>query len=1041
MDSPTTPSNHGSTSLDLEQGYPDAGAKKPQFELSMGGGKPMPPALPDASDYVVEFDGPDDPAHPFNWSFSSKVYISSISCLGTLTASFTSAIFAPGTPSASKYFNISSEVGTLGTTLNVLGFAFGPVVWAPASELIGRRWPLIIGMLGGAIFTIGSAVAKDIQTLIICRFFAGAFGASQLSVVPGVLSDIWDSQHRGDVMALYALTVFIGPFCAPFIGGFIVENALCWRWTLHIPAFMGFASGILFLRSLRETYAPVLLVSKAARLRRGTANWGIHAKMDEVEFDFGGLLRKYFTRPLKMLVTEPILLLISLYMSFIYGIVYALLEAYPYVFETIYGMSPGVAGLAFIGLIIGQVSACAFIISRSPAYAKNLAANGGVAVPEWRLSPTAVGAPVFVVGIFWFAWTAFIPSIHWMVPIAAGVPIGFGILCIFFPCFIYLVDAYLPLAASAVAANIILRSSIAAGFPLFSKQMFANLGVQWAGTLLGCMALIMVPIPFAFRRYGPLLRKNSKLAPWGYDCHYGTERHTKPRPTAISPLAASESTLVIGSAEGPRGSAHPRTVVRSLSANSGAAFVRKMGLKVDPVNAPRLNLFGWNLGARHLPSGLSTAATGLPIVNIVSRDEMTQLANVYFSKVDPCYGFISKEAFFERLSNRWLSTSVSSIYDSVLAGVGALGLLFSERTAKVTELLLQECARSSLESYDAFTAPSMDLITGWLLRVVYMRMTAPPYSAWLASSNLMHLIEAAGLHYEGSDAIGISSAKCNPDSRRRLVGVAVHQNMWSSYDLGLSRVSLKADLSLPVTPRPGDFTAELLELLPISASLDPEETHDESELQWSLGQVLDRTHTQPPSVMAQTNVVLCILRRLQLLNMNTSPAISDRVLDQFRNALQSAHTMLADCSPWHHTANVPFHIITILLEMDTCDSLALLPSAMETLKLAASTYNTATMREAYATARLLVFLYQQRRYHDAQLLGSVLDGDSQQETSLFNPTSRAKTPIPNGISHLEEMPLLGELVADMPSLQGFDIEQFLDMDMLRSAPEVDVNQP
>ncbi|KAL4959535.1 MFS transporter/fungal specific transcription factor domain-containing protein [Aspergillus stella-maris] len=1002
----------------------------------------MPPALPDTSDYVVEFDGPDDLAHPFNWSFSSKVYISSISCLGTLTASFTSAVFAPGTATASAHFNISSEVGTLGTTLYVLGFAFGPVLWAPASELIGRRWPLTIGILGGAIFTIGSAAAKDIQTLIICRFFAGVFGASQLSVVPGVLSDLWDSKHRGDVMALYALTVFIGPFCAPFIGGFIVECGLGWRWTLYIPAFMGFASGIIFLGSLRETYAPALLVSKAARLRRETGNWGIHAKMEEVEFDFVELTRKYFTRPLKMLVNEPVLLLISLYMSFIYGIVYALLEAYPYVFETVYGMSPGIAGLAFIGLIIGQVLACGFIISQSSVYAKKLMANGGTAVPEWRLAPTAVGAPVFVIGIFWFAWTVNTPSIHWMVPTAAGIPIGFGILCIFFPCFIYLVDAYLPLAASAVAANIILRSSVAAGFPLFSKQMFANLGVQWAGTLLGCLALIMVPIPFAFRRYGSLLREKkpcNTCTSWGYDCHYGTERNTKSRPSAISPIAPSTNTTAVPSTDGPEGTAHPRTVVRSLSANSGAAFVRKMGLKVDPMNAPRLNLFGWNLGARHLPSGLSTAATGLPIVNIVSKDEMTQLANVYFGKVDSCYGFIDKEAFFERLSTRWLSISAGSIYDSVLAGVGALGLLFSERTAKVTELLLQECARSSLESYDAFIAPSVDLITGWLLRVVYMRMTAPPYSAWLASSNLMHLIEAAGLHHETPDGIGLPNTKCEPDIQRRLIGVAVHQNMWSSYDLGLSKVPLKADLSLPVTPRPGDFTAELLELLPVSASLDPEETHDESELQWSLGQVLDRTHTQPPSVMAQTNVVLCILRRLQLLNMNTSPAIADRVLDQFRKALQSAHTMLADCSPWHHTANVPFHIITILLELDTCASLALLPSAMETLKLVASTYNTATMREAYATARLLVFLYQQRRYHDAQLLGSVLDGDSPQETSTITSTARAKTPILNGISHLEEMPLLGELVADMPSLQGLDIEQFLDMDMLRSAPGVDLN--
>ena len=66
-------------------------------------------------------------------------------------------------------------------------------------------------------------------------------------------------------------------------------------------------------------------------------------------------------------------------------------------------------------------------------------------------------------------------------------------------------------AASAVASNIMLRSAVAAGFPLFSRQMFQNMGVQWAGTLLGCLAAVMIPIPIIFRAYGPLLRGKSKI--------------------------------------------------------------------------------------------------------------------------------------------------------------------------------------------------------------------------------------------------------------------------------------------------------------------------------------------------------------------------------------------------------------------------------------------------------------------------------------------------------------------------------------------------
>ncbi|KAL5046166.1 hypothetical protein BDW71DRAFT_207527 [Aspergillus fruticulosus] len=531
---------------------------------------------------------------------------------------------------------------------------------------------------------------------------------------------------------------------------------------------------------------------------------------------------------------------------------------------------------------------------------------------------------------------------------------------------------------------------------------------------------------------------------WGYECYYAAAPSSGYKTTA-PPSEPPGSTAPPGGA-GIGGAHHrpaidPQRVARSLTANSSAVFVRKMGLKVDPANAPRVNLFAWNVGARRLSSGLVPATAGLPLVDLVPLGSMRQLAEVYFAKVDPCYGFIDQQAFFQRLNARWSSSSSGggggrgSIYDSVLAGVAALGLLFSERTASAAELQLIETAKAILESYDGCAPPSLDLITGWVLRVVYMRMTATPYSTWLASSTVVHLIEAAGLHHEDPNP------PCSADVRRRLVGVALHQNMWPSYDIGLSRVPLKANLSpsLDMAPRPGDYTTELLGLLPISARLDPEQAPDSSDsdlhLHRALFETLDRTHTQPPSILAQTNVVLCMLRRLNLLNINTSPTLPDRILSLFRQALQSARTMLAACCPWQHIANVPFHIITILLEMDTCASLALLPEAMQTVKMVASTYNTPTMREAYTTARFLIFVYQQRRSRDVRLLNGVLDADGQPQAepepgSVRNGTQAA---LPRSSPNLDEMPLLEELVADMSELQELDFDQFLSLDMLRSA--------
>ena len=289
----------------------------------------------------------------------------------------------------------------LGTSLFVLGFAAGPVIFAPGSELIGRRWPLCIGMAGSSIFTIGAATSKDIQTLIICRFFAGLFGASPLCVVPGVLSDMYDNKYRGMAITIYALTVFGGPFLAPIIGQLMTDSYLGWRWTQYLPAILGFADALLLGVASRETSASVILVDRAVRLRRRTRIWAIHAAHERLELDLDAVLKKYLTRPLKMLATEPVVLLVSAYMSFIYGLVYALLQAYPYVFGHVYGMSSGVRDLPFLGLLLGVILAVVFVLSQHQTYIRKLEANNGKVVPEWRLGPPILGAFVFAIGLFW----------------------------------------------------------------------------------------------------------------------------------------------------------------------------------------------------------------------------------------------------------------------------------------------------------------------------------------------------------------------------------------------------------------------------------------------------------------------------------------------------------------------------------------------------------------------------------------------------------------------------------------------------------------
>lgn len=462
-------------------------------------------------------------------------------------------------------------------------------------------------------------------------------------------------------------------------------------------------------------------------------------------------------------------------------------------------------------------------------------------------------------------------------------------------------------------------------------------------------------------------------------------------------------------------------LVRRLEANSGAAFMKRLGHKIDPGRAPKLNLFSWNIGNRQLTSPVTSTTSALPIVQTTALDNMKALAHVYFDKVHPCYGFIDQNLFFERLELRWKSPLLWELYDSTLAGVAALGCLFSLRDATITELRLVRTACAVLDMQHLSGPPSIDLLTGWTLRSIYLRMTDSPHSTWVASSTLMHLVEAAGLHPE-SHSVLPERVQCDVEIQKRLVGVAHHLNVWTSYDLGLSRVSFQKD-DLPALPleKHGDCTVELLRLLPVSVSLDPSRSKDETDLTSTLSNLLDGTHTQPPSVMAQCNLVLCVLRRIHTQNLDIPSELAAKVLRLLKKGLNCARSMVLDCSPWHQVANVPFQIICILLVMDTRSSLAMLPEAMQTLGLVASIYDTETMREAHSAACLLVMLHQQRRKDDVAVFGEALHVHQQGRPRLSPPQLD-----PNS----EEYSWLGALVADLPGLQRIDLDQFLNTDMI-----------
>lgn len=481
---------------------------------TMGGDRDYPPELGDQKIYQVDFDGPDDPNHPHNWPLSEKLTVCAGLAVTTLTVVWGSSIFSSAIVYITKIYHVANVVGTLGISLYVLGFASGPVIWSPLSELYGRKMPILLSSFLFTCFTFAAATSKDLQTLLLCRFFAGFTGSAPLTVVAAAFSDMFGNETRGKALLIFSGTVFTGPLLAPVVGGFIAESYLGWRWTMYITGIMAGACFVYNVFFLKETYHPVILVSKAREIRERTGNWGVFAAHERVELDLNTIVKNNLTRPLEMLVVEPIILLLSIYSAFIYGILYLFMSAYPIVFMEGYGMGLGVGMLPYIGLVVGQLlSLVAMMVYFEPQYNKKLAANGGKPVPEARLPPMITGGIVFPIGLFWFTWTGnYHEHVPWIVPALSGLFTGFGLLSIFLPCINYIVDSYLFFAASALAGNTFLRSSFGAVFPLFATFMFHGMGTNWAGLLLGLVGLVLVPVPILFMKYGKRIRARSKYA-------------------------------------------------------------------------------------------------------------------------------------------------------------------------------------------------------------------------------------------------------------------------------------------------------------------------------------------------------------------------------------------------------------------------------------------------------------------------------------------------------------------------------------------------
>ncbi|CEJ93268.1 Putative Polyamine transporter 3 [[Torrubiella] hemipterigena] len=450
----------------------------------------------------------DDHENPKKWPMMRKWKAVFAMSSFVLMSPLSSTIVAPALSLISHDLAIDVPAEqTMLVSIFMLGFAFGPLIASPMSEIYGRTrvvqsWNLIY-----LVFNTACGAASSKTMLLILRFLSGLFGSATLGIGGGTLSDLFTADERGKAVAIYSVAPLLGPVIGPIMGGLIAQH-VSWRWSFWAASILDAVVQFLGLFLLEETHTPVLLRWKQARLNKSPP-----VTTREALTRIRHRLSSRLGRAARLLLTQPIIQVLTVYNAFLFGNVAILYATFPTLWQQVYHQNVAISGLHYITLALGTAFAsevCTLINDRIFASLKKK--HQGKTLPEFRVPMMAPATVLLSVGLFWYGWSAE-HKLPWIMPdIGAACFMAGGVLCSI--CInAYIIDTYGDSAASAIAAVATLRSLAGFSFPLFAPYVFNALGYGWTGTVLGLCGLgIGLPGVALLWTFGGALRRQSPFA-------------------------------------------------------------------------------------------------------------------------------------------------------------------------------------------------------------------------------------------------------------------------------------------------------------------------------------------------------------------------------------------------------------------------------------------------------------------------------------------------------------------------------------------------
>ncbi|KAF2732998.1 MFS multidrug transporter-like protein [Polyplosphaeria fusca] len=470
---------------------------------------------------IHTWDGPDDKDNPFNWSLTYKWVLTVTICFISILTGLPAGSYGSGNEQMGDRFNVDNEpfpnLYWATCSWNV-GAALFPLVFVPLTENTGRMPGYFVAYIIFELFLFGSAFADNFATLVVTRFFGGGASSVSINIVGGSISDVWKGDRaRSLPMSLFGFTSVAGIALGPFVGSAIVQIQKPrvgleepWRWIYYIQIIYNAALIPVFFLILKETRGDVILKARAKKLRKETGR-PIYAESEIQKQSVMALLKISFMRPTKMLLTEPVVIFFTLWISFAWGILFLFFSSVVQTFTASYGFDAFQTGLIQLAITVGAAIGTFVNPIQDWLYLRTAKKNDerpGKPIPEGRLYTSIPGSLLFTGGLFLYGWTSR-PDIHWIVPTIGVCIVGIGVYSIYMGVVNYLTDAYEKYAASALSAASLGRNAFGAFLPLASFSLFNNLGFGWAASLLGFIGAVLGLVPIVLVMKGPEIRRSS----------------------------------------------------------------------------------------------------------------------------------------------------------------------------------------------------------------------------------------------------------------------------------------------------------------------------------------------------------------------------------------------------------------------------------------------------------------------------------------------------------------------------------------------------